>query len=247
MIRRRVSALPAAVTAGLLAVAALLVPAAPAAAAESDTVYSLLNDSRWANGQAGLLRNASLDQVAADWAAGLAASGTLAHNPDYAAQIPGGWSNAGENVAQGQPDAGSMHAAWMASPGHRANILGDYTDVGIAFLAAGGTTWGVQVFASYPGHAGPAAPVSGAVSGSQVAQSPAPGDAADARIQTADADADTDGHDGTRHPAHARGPGGPRRRRGAVALVDPRGDRPGRRRRSRVRADPPPPGYFVER
>jgi hypothetical protein len=185
MIRRRVSALPAAVTAGLLAVAALLVPAAPAAAAESDTVYSLLNDSRWANGQAGLLRNASLDQVAADWAAGLAASGTLAHNPDYAAQIPGGWSNAGENVAQGQPDAGSMHAAWMASPGHRANILGDYTDVGIAFLAAGGTTWGVQVFASYPGHAGPAAPVSGAVSGSQVAQSPAPGDAADARIQTA--------------------------------------------------------------
>lgn len=185
MIRRRVSALPAAVAAGLLAVAALLVPAAPAAAAESDTVYSLLNDSRWANGQAGLLRNASLDQVAADWAAGLAASGTLAHNPDYAAQIPGGWSNAGENVAQGQPDAGSMHAAWMASPGHRANILGDYTDVGIAFLAAGGTTWGVQVFASYPGHAGPAAPVSGAVSGSQVAQSPAPGDAADARIQTA--------------------------------------------------------------
>lgn len=167
---------------GLLAVAALLLPAAPAMAAEPDTVYSLLNDARWADGQAGLLRNASLDQVAADWAANLAASGTLSHNPDYASQIPAGWTNAGENVAQGQPDAGSMHAAWMASAGHRANILGSYTDVGIAFLSAGGTTWGVQVFATYPGHAGPAAPSSGEVSGSQIAESPAPGETAAAEV-----------------------------------------------------------------
>ena len=163
-------------------VAALLLPAAPAAAAEPDTIHSLLNDARWADGQAGLVRNSALDQVAANWAAKLAASGTLSHNPDYAAQIPSGWSNAGENVAQGQPDAGVMHAAWMASPGHRANILGSYTDVGIAFLASGGTTWGVQVFATYPGHVGPAAP--GAVSGSQVSESPAPGEPAEAEIVT---------------------------------------------------------------
>lgn len=179
---RRTFPRPALAVAGLVAVAALLLPAAPAVAAEPDTVYSLLNDARWADGQAGLLRNADLDQVAANWATRLAAAGTLSHNPDYASQIPAGWSNAGENVAQGQPDAGSMHAAWMASPGHRANILGAYTDVGIAFLSAGGTTWGVQVFASYAGHSGPAAPAAGAVSGSQVEESPAAGEAPHAEI-----------------------------------------------------------------
>jgi hypothetical protein len=168
----------------LLVAAALLLPAAPAAAAESDTVYSLLNDARWADGQQGLLRNAALDQVAADWASTLAAAGTLSHNPDYANQIPDGWTTAGENVAQGHPDAGAMHAGWMASPGHRANILGSYTDVGIAFLSAGGTTWGVQVFAAYPGHVGPAAPAAGAVSGSQVAESPSPGESAQAEVST---------------------------------------------------------------
>lgn len=184
MIRTRRPAIPA-ILGGLFVAAALLVPTAPAAAAgaaPSDTVYSLLNDARWADGQRGLLRNAALDQVAADWAASLAAAGTLSHNPDYASQIPGGWSTAGENVAQGHPDAGSMHAGWMASPGHRANILGAYTDVGVAFLSAGGTTWGVQVFAAYPGHVGPAAP--GAVSGSQVAESPPPGEPAQAEVST---------------------------------------------------------------
>jgi hypothetical protein len=178
----RLSTLPALLIAGLVAGTALLAPATPAVAAEPDTVYTLLNDARWADGQAGLVRNTALDQVAADWAAKLAASGTLSHNPDYASQIPAGWSNAGENVAEGQPDAGTMHAAWMASPGHRANILGSYTDVGIAFLSAGGTTWGVQVFATYPGHTGPASPAAGAVSGSQVAESPAAGEPAAAEI-----------------------------------------------------------------
>lgn len=66
--------------------------------------------------------------------------------------------SAAENVAQGYSGEAAMHDGWMASPGHRANILGDFTDIGVAFLSAGGTTWGVQVFASYPGHTGPAAP-----------------------------------------------------------------------------------------
>jgi hypothetical protein len=185
VIRTRLPALHAALV-GLLIAAGFLLTAAPVAAAESDTVYSLLNDARWADGKRGVVRNAALDRVAADWASKLAAAGTLSHNPAYASQIPAGWTSAGENVAQGHPDAGSMHAGWMASPGHRANILGSYTDVGIAFLSAGGTTWGVQVFAAYPGHVGPAAPAAGAVSGSQVAESPAPGESPRAEVSTAE-------------------------------------------------------------
>jgi len=46
------------------------------------------------------------------------------------------WSGGGENIANGQPDVASVMAAWWASPGHKANILGDYTDVGCASVGA---------------------------------------------------------------------------------------------------------------
>ena len=41
----------------------------------------------------------------------------MQHNPDYSSQIPGGWTAAAENVAQGQPTAAQMNADWMNSPG----------------------------------------------------------------------------------------------------------------------------------
>ena len=153
------------VAALLMAVTALvLAPTVSASASESGSIHSFINQARAAAGLAPLNRSASLDQVAANWANQLAASGQLAHNPGYSAQIPGGWTNVGENVAQGQPTGAAMHDAWMASSGHRANILGAFTDVGIAFIAVGGTTWGVEVFAAYPGSAAAApAPVAQAV------------------------------------------------------------------------------------
>ena len=142
----------------LLAGTAALSPATPVAAAPADDIHVLVNQARWAAGQPGLVRNAAMDGVAANWATQLAANGTLSHNPAYSAEIPGGWVAAAENVAQGHPSAAAMHDGWMASAGHRANILGDFTDIGIAFLSANGTTWGVEVFAKYPGHTGPGAP-----------------------------------------------------------------------------------------
>lgn len=100
----------------------------------------LLNQARAANGLGPLSRDARLDTVARTWSAHLASSGAaLAHNPDFAGQYPSGWRSAGENVAW--IDDGSslgadevaqrMHEAWMSSEGHRANILGGYTHVGI--------------------------------------------------------------------------------------------------------------------
>jgi hypothetical protein len=162
----------------LIAIGLSIAPAATASAAPADDIYALVNQARWANAQAGLIRNAAMDQVAANWAATMAANGTMSHNPDYASQIPGGWSAAGENVAQGYPTGAAMHDGWMSSSGHRANILGDYTDVGIAFLNSGGTTWGVQVFARYPGHAGPTAPAPPAAPAPAPPSEPAPAEAA---------------------------------------------------------------------
>jgi len=140
----------------VMTVGAILIPALPAHSATGGaTIHALVNEARAANGQAGLLRNAALDEVAAAWAEQMAAAGAISHNPSYSAQIPGGWVRAGENVAQGQASEAAMHNAWMGSAGHRANVLGDFTDIGIAFLSADGTTWGVEVFAAYPGHGAP--------------------------------------------------------------------------------------------
>ena len=180
------------VAALLMAIAALvLAPTASASASESGSIHSFINQARAAAGLAPLNRNASLDQVAANWANQLAASGQLAHNPSYSAQVPGGWTNVGENVAQGQPTGAAMHDAWMASSGHRANILGGFTNVGIAFIAAGGTTWGVEVFAAYPGSA-PAAPPPAAPAAPRAPQQAAAQPAAQAAAEAAAAQADAE-------------------------------------------------------
>ncbi len=47
----------------------------------------------------------------------------------------------GENVAEGQPTVASVMDAWMNSPHHRENILGDFTEVGVARAEADDGTW----------------------------------------------------------------------------------------------------------
>ena len=142
---KRLKALLSLIIAGTFVFAA----AQPVAAAEPETIAVQVNADRAASGLGALTRNPALDAVAAAWAAQMGAAGVLSHNPSFASQVPAGWSGAGENVAYGQPTGTAMEAAWMGSAPHRANILGDYTDIGIAFVTVGGATWGVQVFAKY--------------------------------------------------------------------------------------------------
>lgn len=150
---RRSLAVIASLVLGLLGVVAW--PGA-ASAFDEGTIHSLVNQSRADSGLGPLTLNPSLSQVAADWANQMADQGALSHNPNYSGQIPGGWSRSAENVAQGYPSGSAVHQGWMASPGHRANILGDFTDIGIAHISAGGTTWSVEVFAKYGATAAPA-------------------------------------------------------------------------------------------
>jgi hypothetical protein len=156
-----------------LAASAVVGVAAPATAAPADSLYSLVNQERAANGLPALARNASIEAVAVNWANQMAASGTMGHNPSYSSQIPSGWTAAAENVAQGQPTAAEMHRDWMNSPGHRANILGDYTSIGIAFVTANGTTWGVENFAKYASQAAPAPSATPAPPSAKPAPAPA--------------------------------------------------------------------------
>lgn len=54
----------------------------------------------------------------------------------------------GENIAAGQPSAQAIMDTWMASPGHRANILGQFTSVGVGIAPAQGVTVSCAVFLS---------------------------------------------------------------------------------------------------
>ncbi|GAA4822608.1 hypothetical protein GCM10025786_33090 [Nocardioides caeni] len=107
------------------------------------------NAARAAEGKAPLAAMRTLDTVAQNWTQRMALSGTLAHNPSYWKQYPAGWSSAGENVAMGYVPR-NVVSGWMGSEGHRANILGDFTHLGIGVVRTGnGTYWFTQNFAKY--------------------------------------------------------------------------------------------------
>ncbi|KAG2889079.1 hypothetical protein PC117_g24770, partial [Phytophthora cactorum] len=51
------------------------------------------------------------------------------------------WTRVAENVAAGQSSVAAVMTSWMNSPGHRANILGDYTMFGTAYAYNIGSTY----------------------------------------------------------------------------------------------------------
>lgn len=138
-----------AATTALLSTGAIFGVVQPASAAGEITIFSLVNESRAANGLGPLKLNPAISGVATAWAQQMASSNSMTHNPDYSSQIPTGWTIAAENIAKGYPTLRSVHAAWMNSEGHRANILGDFTDIGISFITENGTTWAVENFGKY--------------------------------------------------------------------------------------------------
>ena len=50
-------------------------------------------------------------------------------------------SSMSQNVALGQLNAKAVTKAWMRSPSHKQNILGDYQYVGFGVVRAGGRLW----------------------------------------------------------------------------------------------------------
>jgi uncharacterized protein YkwD len=124
------------------------VPAAPGpwdAAAEADFV-ALLNAERAQAGLPGLAVDASLRASARSQVVALMDHGGLFHQ-DLHDDLAQGWSIVGENVGYG-PNAGVIHSALVASPGHHANLVHTrYTSVGIGVqVDANGRMWVSQVF-----------------------------------------------------------------------------------------------------
>lgn len=111
--------------------------------AESDFA-SRINSYRSANGEPALKRDGSLDSYARSWAKKLAQSGSLSHS-NIGSLIPP-WSAVGENVGKGGSVQGIFDAL-KASSGHRANMVGDFTHVGVGvWRDADGVLWTAHVF-----------------------------------------------------------------------------------------------------
>ena len=82
------------------------------------------------------------------WASRLSALGALSHQSMPTLLTGCAARGVGENVAFGSVSPEAMVAMWMASPGHRANILtASFTHLGVGALTrTSGRTYGVQVF-----------------------------------------------------------------------------------------------------
>ncbi len=131
-------------------------PRAPArsrnAGAEAEVV-PLTNADRAAAGLGALSRNSCLDSVASRFAEQMARTGVLAHNPGSGAGVTGCRAGAtwGDNVGMSSEcDTALLEREWMASPGHRRNILTSaFTLIGVgAWTDETGACWVQVLFSS---------------------------------------------------------------------------------------------------
>jgi uncharacterized protein YkwD len=125
---------------------AAVLTATPAGANTAENhLFARLNHARTTHSRPALTRRADLGEVARAQARRMAASRTLYHNPNLTTEVRN-WRWVGENVGYA-PDIATVHAAFMASPHHRANILDrDYTQVGVGVVTRDGRVWVAEVF-----------------------------------------------------------------------------------------------------
>lgn len=109
-------------------------------------LVDLMNEERAQEGLDPLDVDLRLVEMAQAHSEDMAATATLSHTgsdgstpADRAVAAGFPYSNLGENVAAGQPDAAEVVSDWMGSVGHRANILGPFTHVGcgLAYASSG--------------------------------------------------------------------------------------------------------------
>ncbi|AOP48200.1 CAP domain-containing protein [Streptomyces lydicus] len=126
-------------------------PSASKAAPASGTaarILELVNNERAKAGCSPLTLNAKLTKAAQDHSKDMASHGNMSHTgsdgSDPGARITRAgyhWSAYGENIAYGYSSPESVMKGWMASPGHKRNILDcSFKEIGVG-LAQPGDYW----------------------------------------------------------------------------------------------------------
>jgi hypothetical protein len=129
----------------LLALALTLGLAGPAAAQTlepglEDRLVTLTNQARAREGKPPLRVELQLTRIARDWSHTMASRQELSHRPSLGSAITGSWTRTGENVGVG-PSIDRIQDAFLNSPGHRRNIVGDFDRVGIGVYERNGRYW----------------------------------------------------------------------------------------------------------
>jgi len=120
-------------------------------------VLALVNQERSKAGLPGLQMDWELQRVSRVKSCDMAQKNYFSHqSPTYGSpfdmmkQFGINYKSAGENIASGQRTPAEAMQAWMASPGHRDNILNrQYTHIGVGYCQGGkmGVYW-TQMFIS---------------------------------------------------------------------------------------------------
>lgn len=121
-----------------------------AAGADSATEADFLahiNSTRSSNGLGPLAVDGGLRSHARNHTQDMMDANKIFHSTsaELKAAAGSGWTKLGENVGRGGT-VSSLHQAFMDSPGHRANILGDYNYVGIGTGTKDGVLYVTVVF-----------------------------------------------------------------------------------------------------
>jgi len=112
-------------------------------------VVKLVNVRRAAAGCPAVAVQPTLVQLARAHSQDMSGTGGFKHNGSdgrtpFQRMMAAGYdySVAAENIAAGQPNAATVMAAWMASPGHQANILDcRFTQIGVGVINRPGTEY----------------------------------------------------------------------------------------------------------
>ncbi len=107
-----------------------------------------LNDVRVGVGARPLVRDPALDELAAQWARRMAVEDHLRHTElIYTVVAADEWRAAGENIGFG-PTVERVVAAFVASPGHRTNIVDEnYSALGVGVVVVDEVIWTAHLFA----------------------------------------------------------------------------------------------------
>lgn len=124
-----------------------LSPAANAESVAEGEFLAKINATRAADGLGSLQVDDGLRSYARSHTEAMVDAGGIYHSREADLRATGGtgWDRIGENIGRGQTPT-SLHEAFMASPGHKKNIVGDFNYVGIGTESSGGYLYVTVVF-----------------------------------------------------------------------------------------------------
>jgi len=104
----------------------------------SEEILELVNQHRQSIGKTALIRSSAADELATEHSNYMISKGAISHDNfgDRFQKLKQevNANAAGENVAAGYPTAAAVMQGWVNSPGHKANIEGNFTHIGIASI-----------------------------------------------------------------------------------------------------------------